>query len=143
DFAWATIRYYLQRTGIPINFGITVVLGFVVGAAVVGQTFTIFVIENLRQFGALKAMGVANGTILRMVLLQGAAIGTLGYAIGIGMAAAFFEISGRTNVDLRGFFLVWQVAAGAAVAVALIILGSALLAIRRALVLDPAVVFRS
>jgi putative ABC transport system permease protein len=143
DFAWATIRYYLQRTGIPINFGITVVLGFVVGAAVVGQTFTIFVLENLRQFGALKAMGVANGTILRMVLLQGAAIGVLGYAIGIGMAAAFFEITGRTNVDLRGFFLVWQVALGAGVAVALIIVGSALLAIRRALVLDPAVVFRS
>jgi putative ABC transport system permease protein len=59
------------------------------------------------------------------------------------MAAAFFEITSRTNVDLRGFFLVWQVAAGTAVAVALIILGAALLAIRRALVLDPAVVFRT
>ncbi|WP_291299088.1 ABC transporter permease [Elioraea sp.] len=143
QFAWETIRYYLQRTGIPINFGITVILGFVVGAAVVGQTFSIFVLENLRQFGALKAMGVANGTILRMVLLQGAAIGILGFGIGIGMAAAFFEITSRTNVDLRGFFLVWQVAAGTAVAVALIIVGSALLAIRRALVLDPAVVFRT
>lgn len=68
DFAWATIRYYLTRTGIPINFGITVALGFIVGAAVVGQTFMIFVLENLRQFGALKAMGVSNGTLLRMVL---------------------------------------------------------------------------
>ena len=66
DFALATIGYYLKRTGIPVNFGITVALGFIVGAAVVGQTFYIFVIENLRQFGALKAMGVANGTILRM-----------------------------------------------------------------------------
>ena len=36
--------------------GITVALGFIVGAAVVGQTFYIFVLENLRQFGALKAM---------------------------------------------------------------------------------------
>lgn len=143
QFAWETIRYYLRRTGIPINFGITVALGFVVGAAVVGQTFTLFVLENLRQFGALKAMGVPNGTILGMVLLQGAAVGVLGFAIGIGLAAAFFEITSRTNVDLRGFFLVWQVAAGAGVAVAVIILAAALLAIRRALVLDPAVVFRS
>jgi putative ABC transport system permease protein len=39
DFAWATISYYLRRTGIPVNFGITVALGFIVGAAVVGQTF--------------------------------------------------------------------------------------------------------
>src|SRR5215813_11328120 len=51
DFTWATISYYLKRTGIPVNFGITVALGFIVGAAVVGQTFYIFVLENLRQFG--------------------------------------------------------------------------------------------
>jgi putative ABC transport system permease protein len=60
DFAFATIGYYVKRTGIPVNFGITVALGFIVGAAVVGQTFYIFVLENLRQFGSLKAMGVAN-----------------------------------------------------------------------------------
>ena len=52
EFTWATIGYYLRRTGIPVNFGITVALGFIVGAAVVGQTFYIFVLENLRQFGA-------------------------------------------------------------------------------------------
>jgi putative ABC transport system permease protein len=82
DFTWATIGYYLKRTGIPVNFGITVALGFIVGAAVVGQTFYIFVLENLRQFGSLKAMGVANYTILRMVLLQAAVVAGTGYSIG-------------------------------------------------------------
>jgi putative ABC transport system permease protein len=37
DFSFATIGYYLRRTGIPVNFGITVALGFIVGTAVVGQ----------------------------------------------------------------------------------------------------------
>jgi ABC-type lipoprotein export system ATPase subunit len=93
DFAFATIGYYVKRTGIPVNFGITVALGFIVGAAVVGQTFYIFVLENLREFGSLKAMGVANRTILRMVLLQAMVVAGIGYAIGIGLCALFFDLA--------------------------------------------------
>ena len=52
-----TMKYYLKYTGIPINLGITTLLGFIVGTAIAGQTFYNFTIENLRQFGTLKAMG--------------------------------------------------------------------------------------
>jgi putative ABC transport system permease protein len=143
EWAWQTIRYYLTRTGIPVNFGITVALGFIVGAAVVGQTFYIFVLENLRQFGALKAMGVSNPTLLAMVLAQAGSVAALGYGIGIGMAAAFFEITTRINVDLRGFFLPWQIGAIVAGAVGVIIVVASFASIRKALTLDPAVVFRT
>jgi len=142
DFALATIGYYLKRTGIPVNFGITVALGFIVGAAVVGQTFYIFVIENLRQFGALKAMGVANGTILRMVLLQAIVVASIGYAIGIGLCAGFFEITARISINLRGFELSWQVAAGTACAILVIIVIASFASIRKVMVVDPAIVFR-
>ena len=64
EFIWDTIEYYLKYTGIPINFGITAVLGFLVGTAIAGQTFYNFTIENLKQFGALKAMGATNGRIV-------------------------------------------------------------------------------
>ena len=57
---WRTITYYMQRTGIPVNFGITVLLGFIIGAAIAGQTFYLFTLDNLKQFGALKAMGVTQ-----------------------------------------------------------------------------------
>src|SRR5215472_9809676 len=60
QFAWQTMDYYLRRTGIPINFGMTVLLGFIVGSAIVGQTFYMFTVENLKHFGALKAMGLSN-----------------------------------------------------------------------------------
>ena len=142
DFTWATIGYYLRRTGIPVNFGITVALGFIVGAAVVGQTFYIFVLENLRQFGALKAMGVANSTILRMVLLQAIIVASTGYSIGIGLCAGFFEITSRVSINLRAFELPWQVAVGTAVAVFVIIVIASLASIRRVMVVDPAIVFR-
>lgn len=142
QFMWATIHYYLERTGIPINFGITVILGFIVGAAVAGQTFYIFVLENLRQFGALKAMGVGNRTILGMVLLQALVVAGIGYSLGMGFSAAFFEITGRAAVSLRGFSLPWEVMLGTAAAVLLIIVLASLASIRRVLVVDPAIVFR-
>jgi putative ABC transport system permease protein len=142
DFAAATIGYYIKRTGIPVNFGITVALGFIVGAAVVGQTFYIFVLENLRQFGSLKAMGVSNLTILRMVLLQAFVVASVGYAIGIGLCAGFFEFTSRVSINLRGFELLWQVAAGTAGAVLVIIVIASLASIRKVMVVDPAIVFK-
>ena len=51
EFMWMTIKYYLKYTGIPFNFGITALLGFLVGTAIAGQTFYNFTLENLKQFG--------------------------------------------------------------------------------------------
>src|SRR5215472_12479677 len=60
QFMWDCVRYYLKNTGIPVNFGITILVALVVGTVVAGQTFYLFTVENLKQFGALKAMGVTN-----------------------------------------------------------------------------------
>jgi putative ABC transport system permease protein len=141
QFAARTIDYYIRYTGIPVNFGITVLLGFIVGVAIAGQTFYLFTIENLRQFGALKAMGVTNGKLVGMILLQGLVVGVIGYGLGMGLAAAFFE-STKNVVHLAGFYLPWQVMALTAGAVLFIVVLASLLSIRRVLVLEPAIVFR-
>ena len=36
-FFWTVVGYYVRNTGIPVNFGITVRLGFLVGSAIAGQ----------------------------------------------------------------------------------------------------------
>jgi putative ABC transport system permease protein len=141
-FMWRTIWYYVTHTGIPINFGITVTLGFIVGAAVVGQTFYLFIVENLRHFASLKAIGVANGALLRMVLVQGAFIAFVGYGAGIGLAALFFEVMARVWTEARGMTMPWEVMLGTAAAVAAMIALAGAVSIRRVLRLDPAIVFR-
>lgn len=142
QFMWRTIGYYLRSTGIPVNFGITITLGFLVGTAIAGQTFYLFTLENLRQFGALKAMGLNNWRLVLMILFQAGVVGGVGYGLGIGMAAGFFEAT-KDVTHLAGFFLPWQVCAGTAGAVVLIVLLSSLVSIRRVLVLEPAIVFRT
>jgi putative ABC transport system permease protein len=142
QFAWKTIWYYIDQTGLGVNFAVTVILGFVIGAVVVGQMFHIFVLENLRQFGALKALGVSNGTLMRMILAQAGAVGTLGYSLGMALSAEFFALVPRLGVDVRGFYLSWQVMASTGVAIALIILVAGGISIRRLLAVDPAIVFK-
>lgn len=141
DFIWQTIGFYLKNTGIPVNFGITIALAFLVGAVVAGQTFYLFTLENLKQYGVLKAIGVADGRIIGMILLQALTIGSLGYAIGMGIAAAFFEIT-LQHLPTRGIVLLWQAVAGTGITVLIIIAAASLLSVRRVLVLEPAVVFR-
>ncbi|HVJ67148.1 MAG TPA: ABC transporter permease [Caulifigura sp.] len=140
QFIWTTMWYYMIRTGIPINFGITIFLGFIVGTAIAGQTFYLFVIENLRQFGSLKAMGVTNTRIIGMILLQSIVVSALGYSLGVGLAALFGELN--KNNDTLAFFMPWQILAITGAAVVLIGILSSFLSVRRVMVLEPAVVFR-
>ena len=143
QFFWSTIDYYMKRTGIPINFGITVLLGFVVGCAIAGQTFYLFTIENIKQFGSLKAMGVSNLRLVRMILLQALVVGVIGYGIGIGGAAGFglvFETFVKGTPP--AFYFGWQIPLITAVAVFLIITAAALISMKRVLFLEAGVVFR-
>src|SRR5207248_6414403 len=121
QFFWKTIKYFLGSTGIPVNFGITIVLGFVVGLAIAGQTFYLFTVENLRQFGSLKAMGVCNGRILGMILLQALVVGLIGYGIGMGLTATFFEATGHIT-HLAGLGMQLEVMLGVGAAVLFIVL---------------------
>ena len=108
---------------------------------VAGQTFYLFTVENLKQFGALKAIGVTNGRIVGMILMQALIVGAVGYALGITMTALFFDLT-QGNLDLRGFRLLPEIMLGTAGAVFLIVFLASIVSVRRVVVLEPAVVFR-
>jgi putative ABC transport system permease protein len=142
-FAWKTISYYLRRTGIPVNFATTVLLGFIIGAAIAGQTFYLFTLDNLKQFGTLKAMGTTNLRIVGMVLVQGLVVGLIGYALGMGFAALFEEaMKNRFKAIPPAFYMAWHIPVGAALAVGIICAGATIMSLRRVLRLEPAAVFR-
>jgi putative ABC transport system permease protein len=141
QFLWDCITYYLKNTGIPVNFGITIAIALVVGTVVAGQTFYLFTVENLKQFGALKAIGVSNLRLTGMVLLQALTVGIIGFALGSGMGATFFEIF-RRQLATRGIVLMWQSVAITGGCIFFVVVVASLLSIRRVLVLEPAAVFR-
>jgi putative ABC transport system permease protein len=140
NFKKKTFMYFMKYTGIPINFGIAVVLGFIVGTAIAGQTFHSFTLENLKHFGALKAMGAGNWLLLRMILLQSLLVGIIGYGLGVGAATTFGYFTQKSEL---AFLLPWQLLLFTAGAVVLICILSALVSIRKVIALEPAIVFKS
>lgn len=140
DFGWKTIGWVLKNTGIGINFGTTILLGFIVGMAIAGQTFYLFTVENLRQFGALKAMGASTFTLARMILLQAFTVGLTGYGVGIGLATVFGFFTARSGG--LPFIETWQLLLLVLVALLAICTFSALISIIKLARLEPAIVFR-
>lgn len=141
QFAWRSVNYYLTRTGIPVNFGITIALAVIVGVAITAQTLYLFVVENLKQFGALKAIGATNAQIAGMVLLQSAVVGAVGFGLGIGVCALFFKVT-KDVPALEGFVLRPDVLAGVGAIVAVIIILASLGSLTKVFRVDPAIVFR-
>ena len=139
EFMTLTYEYFMHNTGIPINFGISVLLGFIVGAAIVGQTFYNFTLENLRQFGVLKAMGTSNWTLLRMILLQAVLVGSIGYGLGVGLTAAFGFAMRNT---ILAFKFPWQLLLFSGAGVSLICVFAAIISILKVIRLEPAIVFK-
>ncbi|MCF6159623.1 MAG: FtsX-like permease family protein [wastewater metagenome] len=140
EFRALTVKYYMKYTGIPINFGITVVLGFIVGIAIAGQTFHNFTLDNIRYFGTLKAMGASDGTLIRMILLQASVVGSIGYGVGVGIASFLGLVSGNTEL---AFQLPWQLLLFSAIAVMVICAASAVVSMRKVIKLEPAIVFKT
>ncbi len=140
EFMDLTFNYFMKNTGIPINFGISITLGFIVGAAIAGQTFYNFTLENLRQFGVLKAMGTSNWTLLRMILLQAILVGSTGYGMGVGLTALFGYLMRHS---ILAFKFPWQLLIFSGLGVSLICMLAALISILKVIRLEPAIVFKS
>ncbi len=140
DFNRRTIDWYIKNTGIPVSFGTVVILGIVVGVAIAGQTFYLFVHENLRFMAALKAMGARTGLLARMVFLQAFAVGFTGYGIGVGLAALF----GFSTIKAGQppFFLPWQVLVFTGSVIVFICCLSAFIGLVKIIRAEPAVVFK-
>lgn len=142
DFARDGIDFIINNTGIPVNFGITVALGTVVGIAIVGLTFSLFIRDNIKQFGALKAIGVTNNKIRIMVAAQSGLVALIGYGIGFFMAALFISLSAANVEAFKGFYMPWQIPVITAAIVLVMIFLTGLIALRSVLKLEPAEVFR-
>lgn len=140
DFFWKTVVWFIRNTGIPVSFGTTIFLGFIVGIAVAGQTFYSFILENLTSLGALKAMGASNFLLCRMLLLQAFIVGFIGYGIGVGLASVFGF--GTLQSGQPPFYMAYQVPLVTFGLIIFICFLAALIGMRRISKLEAAEVFR-
>lgn len=135
-----TIGYYMRNTGILINFSVAILLGFIIGIAIAGQTFYNFTLDNLRYFGTLKAMGADHAQLKKLILLQALFVGSIGWGIGIGGAALFGYLARNTELS---FSMPLALYLTSLIAILGICWLSAIISIRKVKQTDPSIVFKS
>lgn len=120
-----------------------VVVSYVVGVLVISLTLYAVVLEHLREFGVLKAIGSSNGLLYRYVLGQAAILSLVGFGIAV---LASLGVAWLISVLVPQYqVLPWQseVIARAAIATGGMALIASLIPVRQVANVEPAVVFRS
>ncbi len=134
----AEIRYFLVRSPVGVVFGMGTVVAALVGAAIVAVTLYSTVVDRTRDYGMLKAIGARRRDLLRLLLAQAWTFALFGFAVG---AAGFFLVR-HAYPNLPMVATPGMVATIGLAALVSCTLAS-LVAVRRVLALDAAIVFRS
>ena len=139
EFERLTVNYYMVNTGIPINFGLAVLLGLLIGAAIAGQIFYNFTTDNLKYLALFSVMGASRKLLAQMTVLQAFWVALLGWCIGSGAAALLGLVTMKTELS---FHYPWQLFIGVGVLMLAICAGASLISIRRIYEIELATIFK-
>lgn len=135
----ATIVSTLLRQQLGITFGTSTAFGLIIGFIIVALSMFSAVLDNLREYGTLKAIGLTSWDLTRMLIVQSIVYALLGSLIGLGLVALM-------SAGIRGPNLIVIVPRALVLATPLIMSAlcmlASVLALRRVRRLEPGMVFR-
>ncbi len=140
EFARTTVMYYVRNTDIIGQVGMMTVISVVVGISITGLLLFMFTAENLRYYAVLTATGASNRMILAMVASQCAAVGFVGYGLGVGGSSLVGQFMLAAGMPYR---LLWPSLIITGFFVALVCILSGVLSARQVARLEPGMVFRA
>ncbi len=132
--------YWVDNTGIGLNFVLTVFLGGLVAVVIVAQTLYASTMEHLREFGVMKAFGGSDALVYRIIAKQATIAALAGFALGVlpvVFADRLVESFGLKLQVPQLFYMVVLLATHA------LCLGAGAISFRRVARLDPLLVFRT
>jgi putative ABC transport system permease protein len=138
DFRTQNFHYWLFTTGAGGALLVGVLIGLLVGCAVVGQTLFSTTRDHLPEFATLRALGAPAGLIKKVILWQAAMSGIAGYVVG-GVLVALVVVA--TQATAMSIVVTPPMAAGLFLATIVMCAVAALAAILKVNKIDPATVF--
>lgn len=136
-----TRRYWIKRTAIGFILGLVAILGVFVGVVVVAQILYASVNEHLRDYGTLKALGIPDRTIYGSIVAQAIALALFGFFPGL-LASFGVAAFARSVQDLL-ILITPRLAVEVLVLDVVMCIVAGLFAVRRAITVDPAIVFKA
>lgn len=139
EFSRKTRLYWTIETGVGFSFLLTIVISFLVGMLIVGQTIYNSTMEHIKEFGTLKALGADNFEIYKIIFSQALINALAGYLISLVITLAsvkLYQAVGTVMVVNAWLNLV-------VLALTLLMcLSAAAVSIRKIKRIDPAILFR-
>ncbi|MBI5884088.1 MAG: FtsX-like permease family protein [Elusimicrobia bacterium] len=139
EYSRRTMAYWTIQTGMGFGFLMMTFLAFVVGLAIVGQTVYAATMEHLREYATLKALGATDSEVRTILWTQAAASAMLGFVLGV--IGVWWVAGGLERLGLPVSIPPWLYAGVFCIGFVLCLAASAI-SVRKALSLDPAMVFR-
>jgi len=141
EFNQGIADYYTYRTGVGTNILLMVVIAFIVGLSISGQTFYTFILENLEKFGALKAIGAKGRELIYMILFMATFTALTGYGLGVGFVTVMILIARSRLPNYAATITFWNL--GLAFGMVILIAGiSSYIGVRKVLKIEPFDIFR-
>lgn len=135
ELEWRMAKSFL-KTGILINFGLSVALGIIIGFSIAGQIFYIMTLQNLMYYALVKAIGGNEKLIYQMISIQTILVSVIGFLLGTGATIFWGSLIKDTTL---AFLFPWQLLVFTGFIVLIIGLFTAGLSINKVLKTDPKV----
>lgn len=133
------VRYLLTSSSLGISFGTSTMFALIVGFVIVGLTMFSAVVDNLREFGTLKAIGATDLDLALCLLAQAVVFALVGTLVGLFLATGM--AAGIRSADLALVLPPWLFGATAVAMVGMCVTASSL-ALFRVRSVEPGMVFR-
>jgi putative ABC transport system permease protein len=139
DISRRTVLYILKESGIGQSIGMGVLMSLFCGFAIVSLTMFSAVVDHVREFGTLKAIGATNRDLAKLLLAQAVSCAVAGATIGEAIVAQL--VSSIRGPELPMALPVWLMAATVG-GMILICVTASIMALLRVRAIEPAMVFR-
>jgi putative ABC transport system permease protein len=139
DFSIRSQTYWLLESGAGIGSGFASLLALLVGLVITSQTLSGAILASIKEFAALRALGVSRGSLRAVVIEQAAWVGLAGLTVTALLtgAVAWLGHIGRIAMSFPWWMLLASATALMGIAVV-----SGLLALRPLLQAEPASLLR-
>jgi putative ABC transport system permease protein len=89
-------HHWLVKTSVGIIFSLGVVVGFIVGTAIVYQVLSSDIANHMPEYATLKAMGYGPRYLAKVVLVQALILAVVGFLPGYAISKVLYAVTSRT-----------------------------------------------
>lgn len=139
EFSMRSQAYWLFESGAGIGSGFAALLALLVGVVITSQTLSGAVLASIKEFAALRALGVSQQSLRAVVIEQSLWVGSIALVLTALLTAGIAWFGNVLQIPMR--FPWWMLGGGAALMLSIALISGAL-SLRPLLNAEPATLLR-